>query len=972
MGQYQRSDFSAGWSPSFDAFNCPKNGLLRADNLVLDELGALALRQGSIKINGSAFSDHDVHSLFTTSLSGTRYRMSGVTNAVYANGTSIASGVAGSEDISFGAHMGQILFARSTTKKKFDGTTVRNLGIAAPAAAPTLTALAADTKTFSNCNTSESPGLVIVGSEGSVAFVADRAGTAASAFEMTPDASSKRVVAQKTFTGPTDFTIYDALQIGTDEDPIEFYLFVTEPQYIDSVTVMVDVNDATYQEDYYEHTFRPGEEKEVVPSAEESISSVYTIEGEDRDIAISKIEPRQVNETSFRGDKPVTNTGWNHFSLARGQWDRHGSTVGKGWATVIAVRLVVTARVGGATAAVRFDDIRIIGGAARPLTGKYKGAVVAVRNDGTYEAKSPPSAFSAEIEVKASGIRAIIDATTISSLDSQVNELWLYLMGGRLNAFYRFATSSTSATSAVFDYTAPWETDQFTSVSGLANHTAQFESAYGGTTGPASHNYVFEQPYLLFPDPLIINTSISEITALAANLRMETDNVVPPDDVIMIEGPHFDRTLYLTASFIYPSRQLNPDSCSAGEVVRVGDASETALWIKRLGEASLYVGTTRDIYRFDGDWTIFPDGTVNVVKRPMHVSEPPVSSAVEVGTVNGSETLIYLSGDGWHALGFGPLVNNSVDLLWRGYTRHGVDFVNITGADARFRCAVSKNVLFALTPEGTSTTSTRTIHAYHFGKTRWYRLTYPQDFRSIYGEADGTLIAGDTEGFVRTLDLATKTDDGADIPVVLWTPADDNGQPWSFKGAENFWTRIDTGGDVANVAFHLNGDSTANVTIATSQETTDTGNQDVSTFVAEFTQLQLRVYGNFNTFIMRGWGLTYLDFPSPQVVHDTGMIDLSRGDTLKWVAKLRIKARSPVNLQIQPYWDGVAANAHLITVRVGAATTYDVPLGRTDRARVGRVVITSTSPSHIYWVEFHFNGSGKPLRKSLADVVEVA
>src|SRR4030095_1003079 len=132
MGKYLRTEFSAGWSPSSDAFNCPKNALLRMDNLMLDEIGAVALRQGSVKINSAAFSDTDVHSLFTVTLNGTRYRMSGCTAAVYANGTSIASGLAGSGDTSFGAHMGQILFTRSTTKNKYDGTTVRTLGIAAP------------------------------------------------------------------------------------------------------------------------------------------------------------------------------------------------------------------------------------------------------------------------------------------------------------------------------------------------------------------------------------------------------------------------------------------------------------------------------------------------------------------------------------------------------------------------------------------------------------------------------------------------------------------------------------------------------------------------------------------------------------------------------------------------------------------------------------------------------------------------
>jgi hypothetical protein len=51
MGMYFRRDFSLGWLPSADAIKAPKNSLLRMDNCVLDEIGAVALRQGSQKIN---------------------------------------------------------------------------------------------------------------------------------------------------------------------------------------------------------------------------------------------------------------------------------------------------------------------------------------------------------------------------------------------------------------------------------------------------------------------------------------------------------------------------------------------------------------------------------------------------------------------------------------------------------------------------------------------------------------------------------------------------------------------------------------------------------------------------------------------------------------------------------------------------------------------------------------------------------
>jgi hypothetical protein len=914
VGVFNRQDFGQGWQPSADAFNAPKNALLRMDNLVLDELGAVALRQGSLKVNSSAFADTDVHSLFTGSINGSRLRMSGATSAVYANGVSIASGVAGTatDEISFSSHMGHILFARSTTKKKYDGTTVRNWGIDAPNAAPTLAAIAADSKVFASCASTELP--VVTANEGSVAFQPDRAGTANAAAELTPNTTTGRATATKTFAAATNFTTYDAGQTGTDDDLIDFFNYVTEPQFLDTFTLMIDVNDGTFELDWYEHTFKNGDAIEVVPGVEESLASNYTVEAEDRDRVLSDIEDRGSIQTSFRQDQPVVNAGWNHFSIPRGQMTRHGLTAGQNWSTVRAVRVVVVGIAGGAGAAVRIDEIKIIGGAARPLTGKFKAAVVAVRNDGTYQALSGPSAFSSEIEVKAQGIRATVASGVISALDTQVNELWLYLMGGRLKAFYRFAVK---------------------------------------TGGP-------------FSGAQTIDATSSEITALIADLQMETDNAVPPDGIIGIAGPHFDRTLTLTAQFIYPSRQRNPDSYSAGEAVRVGDAAETALWIRKVSEGGLFVGTTRDVYRLDGDWTKLPDGSINVYKRPLGVSTPPISAAVATGKINGSESLVYLSGSGWQVLYGGTLTDSAVELLWRGETRHGVSHVNITDTASRFRCAITKNQFTAITPEGSSTTSSTVLHKYDFQKQRWYRHTYTPSWRSILAEPDGTLIAGDSAGFVRTLDLATKLDDGTAIPIVMWTPHDDNGEPFTYKEAEHLHFRCDTGEGTVTINFHLNGNAVSDHSETTSQGTADTAAMNVSA-VSPFSQLQLRMTGSLSTFVFRGLRLNYLDNPMPMLIHDTGFVDLST-DVLKWVFRIRVKARSTVNMTVTPYWDGTAGTARSVSVaaHVNKPFVFDVPLGREDKGRVARAVITATEPFHVYWVEFQYNGSGKPVHKRIS------
>src|SRR6266487_4197016 len=127
MELLERTDFSGGWVPDAEAATAPKNGLLRMDNTTLEGGRTPVLRLGSSKL--ATYADLDIHSLHTAILAGTRYRLVGAGSTVYSNGSSIATGLAGSGDIAFGSCLGQVLFGRSTSNKRYDGTTVRQWGI---------------------------------------------------------------------------------------------------------------------------------------------------------------------------------------------------------------------------------------------------------------------------------------------------------------------------------------------------------------------------------------------------------------------------------------------------------------------------------------------------------------------------------------------------------------------------------------------------------------------------------------------------------------------------------------------------------------------------------------------------------------------------------------------------------------------------------------------------------------------------
>ncbi|HYE84843.1 MAG TPA: hypothetical protein VEA16_00710 [Vicinamibacterales bacterium] len=846
MDVLTRADFSRGWVPSADAVHAPPNGLLRADNLVLDERGVVGLRRGSAKINGAAFANLDIHSLYTVTLSGTRYRMAGADNKVYANGTALAPVMGGSGDTAFGSHLGHILFARSTSKHKYDGSTVRTWGLAAPNAAPTVASIAADGKTFASFDSAEAPAFVINEDDGTgAAFAAGYEGTANGALVVNPSTATGRARVTKTFAADQDFTVYDAAQTGRDDDVIGFYVYITEPQYVESITLQIDFNTtALFQNDqfYYIWWFNQRDEQ----------GNVIT---------------------------PAPSVGWNFLQVKRSAMNRYeGATAGRGWNTVRAVRLDVRQTAGGAAAQVRFDRLRISGGSSSPMTGQYEWLIVAVTNFGSYHAKSGPSAVSAKVDLTAQGATLTVAAGVISALDANVNELWVFRRGGNIDDWYRTKV-----------------------------HT-------GGPWGGAQ----------------TINDTLSDADALIANVKLEAYNTTPPDNIIAIVGPHYDRTFALTSTFLYPSQPRNPDSFDSRHPVLVGDASETALWVVKVRE-ELFVGTTKDIYRFEGDWTLLPDGdTLNVTKRPLAVAQPPISSAI----AQDGDTVLYLAADGWRVLGGPqPVTNGDVDLLYRGYTRHGVSPVNLTGG--RFKAALANGWFTAITPEGASTTSSTVLHRYVSSMQRWYRHTYGRNWRCVYREPDGTLIASDNAGFVWTLDTGTQ-DDGSDIAVVLWTPIEANGQPNQRKDGWELRVRANTGGATATVALHLDGagSSSTLLAVAASDLTPVAGSLSA---VAAFRQSQLRVTGSFSTFLWYDYTLTYRGRP-PVLVFAEPKPEV-RGTRRKRFAGLTVVLDTlGAAAAVTPVLDDTDLGAQSVTTSdaVSTALTFQSVVGRDLWAKISK------------------------------------
>lgn len=148
MGQIERKDFSAGYIPSDDWYNGRDNGLMRMDNVFMDEFGNLSLVRGSTLINRNPF-PVPVSYIYSKVMNSTKYRYAALNNgACYrdtgtgdftAPFTLFIGGLGFGARTTFGCAFGFVLATNLLNRVKDDVSgTLRNLGIKAPGAAPTV------------------------------------------------------------------------------------------------------------------------------------------------------------------------------------------------------------------------------------------------------------------------------------------------------------------------------------------------------------------------------------------------------------------------------------------------------------------------------------------------------------------------------------------------------------------------------------------------------------------------------------------------------------------------------------------------------------------------------------------------------------------------------------------------------------------------------------------------------------------
>jgi len=927
------------WFPDADSVGAPEGALLRADNVVPDEAGAMSVRLGTGSVYSGLFHQR-AHSLYSAEIDGTIRRLMCVDNNLYLNGVDQSVVFDGSGDVSFADDSYQVFAARGTVKKKFDGSALRNWSIAAPVAKPTLTATNAVFFTVATFQNTESPAFVV--NEGTGSFTTGFDSTANGAIRLAPNPTTGRASASKKFASDQNMLNISG-SIGGDTDLFDMYTFLEDPRRVDKVTVMFGLNtgDDPFRDDYYYFDFRIREDGEVDVKDETANTSIaYSAAAIKTATALTISDVTQVRTPAdvsrvlkrlqrfsgprarARHDASEASPAWTHFSVMRGQFKRVGGTQGRDWKTVRGFKVVYTV-VPGSTAVAQFDSAVIQGGGARSLTGKYRVCYRFVRDTGNYVEKSPVSPLSDEIVLTQQALRVTIPAEAVNAADPQTNQIWIYLFGGFLDTFYRFAvTSSNPSTSTLaLEETDPSGDGSIDAADSMRH--AAYELAIASFT----------------IDPTVsVDVLKGEMDVLVENIALEPGAVGAPDNIVAVAGPWAGRMFAITEEgYVYPSASDSPSNFSLYHVLDFRPWGVPKWAVRTNG--GILVGMTKDIVRIGGSGDESADrSAVDMFPEPLGVGNPPVDESYYTD----GNSVVYRAADGLMQVSgvtTTAVPETQVSLLWRGKTRHGVEPLNTVSG--RFRLAVDNHILYMVAPESSDVDSNV---VWRFMSGRWSRTVYPHKILSLFREPDGKMIAGTDNG--RVLELESGTQDlGLGIPVSILTAVEDGGSPLSRKDPFDLQLLCNTGGTSGVVEVLLDGSITASLSQSFQSSGLGVARVDVSS-LAPFFRAQLRISGTFGFgFVLNNFNLSYRQRPQQMMALDTGAILPQDNGDLTWIQEVECDCISPVNLELVPYKDDVAQSPLTIAVTPNRRSMYRRVIPRGLKARRPRLLIRTTNPS---------------------------
>ena len=773
-----KTNWKAGWDPSADAVNGSPDALLRMDNLRLDKEGVLGLIDGMLELPISLPDYAD--NLYSKIVNGIEYvwvaagdppsavNRYDAENFPVPLQTQLVTGAGTpSERTCFGDGLGNIFTCAGNLRVK---DPISSLPLPLGLLSPQSTTGEGPTGFVNNQQfiTISCPESALEGTtDGGVVLTND------------PTTFEGAMVTGTAF-GPLDTTNIGGLgpSLTPGADIISFPFTVAAPN-ISSVISGVEIDfllqgdplDPTTWTDYYSLFF-------------------------DNDFIVSGLDLGQT------------------LSRARQEFTRVGVNQNLNWTTVIGVRFLFQAT---DSCTCGFGDITITGGAPGGLNGVYNYIQVNVCNNGTYLAKSPPSAPAKTSTDPNAGIDFYVINGSVSlepyTNDLNANEYWFYRIANMYLGVDPVTGQSLNASSLSQYYYV-----------GKMTHS----QIAGGATLFTDSLSDIEVLQLNADGSLLPNLYLQTLRVEDTTSNYFTNNPSAMSDTIFaMEGVYNERMIYMGISYVYVSDRLNPDGIDSRYTLKMsGDPTERNLWIKKLTNNMLMLATTKDLYEISGTLTVAPDGTMDVQLIALGEAKPPISPDVcnftgiaanlpFLAATGGG--LYYIASDGLRVTSGSNSVNVSPQLrqLFQNSIaypnttmRHGVPGVKVyEGGTVNYSLAATNQKIYMALPMQDSTrrvivydTVTRTYEVRLADPVRLW-TTQSGELLAAYGNPNSVWILDYQAGF-GVQNVAGGINQG--LPFRMRTVFDANQQPRNRKDTFTLKLILDTGG--ANVSVDIQKD----------------------------------------------------------------------------------------------------------------------------------------------------------------------
>ncbi len=505
---------------------------------------------------------------------------------------------------------------------------------------------------------------------------------------------------------------------------------------------------------------------------------------------------------------------WNTVNCLRSEFERVGNDDALSWATIKGIRIIFIAT--SSQVSCVLADAKFEGGTTGPLIGDYEYKQVNVINTGTYLEISPAGPTSAKVNVKNASVQV-----TPYAAPPNVNEVWIYRRGGT---------------------DGDWR--------GVKILTSSLGSAF--TDGVSDSDLILNDP---------------GFDERYSTLNEYLENI--PDHIVGMEGPFFGRMIYITQGAVYISEPNCPSLYDTRHVYENSSAtggSEINLFITKVSDQEILIGSTQEIYSFRGRGDESDDGgLLDFIISPLGIKQPPIDSAHSVE----SNSLLYHANDGWRVLAGSnsDLITKELDVYYRGQSAQGIGKVRVEPNNGVFAsCCYGKGRILLCVEH---ITNGRLIHCYNTITKTW-ELPYINSAlgaMSVFTEEDGTVIcSSDTDKYLRELFIGTLFDEATKLPVQLTTVYDDNGQPFNRKDTSVLKICADTGGDVANVVLKVDGSGTTYYLGSLSFTGKEEKYFKIKDTIGKKKSFQLEITGNFSTFVLYGFGIEHEVLPKQEAI----------------------------------------------------------------------------------------------------------